>query len=182
VLVVFVSGNIAVDPIPIRCILQDESGGALSNAALNNAVPQNSVIPTATVTATMIQTVLTVPSSMIVFSTVVSNPSPTATVFVKKGEMSDLTKTGIGVGASVGLLFCLMVIVCGFLPWLRQKRWAEIWSCGGSRRERKKRDSRRRVEGSRGVWSFNEKNEVKEQVQETSATEMELKDGRVVWV
>lgn len=180
-LVVFISGNIAENPIPISCILQAENAGQLNNAALNTAVPQNSVIPTAMATATVIQTVATAQATMTVFSTVVSNPPPTATVIVRKGEMSDLTKTGIGVGASVGLLFCLMIIVCVFLPWLRQKKWAGIWSCGACCDGRRKRDSKKQVKGGRGIWSFTEKEGAKEKMKKTNVSE-ESRDGQVLWV
>ncbi|KAF2268781.1 hypothetical protein CC78DRAFT_565240 [Lojkania enalia] len=143
VLVVFVSGNIAADPIPTTCIFQNTNTGA-GAAILNTVAPINSLgsLSTAnfvaTVMATPIATITytqTVPQSAVtIVSTVISQITATPTIIIKKGELSTFAKTGIGVGASVGALFCLMVIGCGAVPCLWRGWKKGIWRFGSGGR------------------------------------------------
>lgn len=132
VLVVFVSGNIAANPEPTTCILSSTEGATNANlAALNTAGGGATVTQLAqgvTVTATAVHTVTSYESLQTIVSTIVSRVTTTATptVIIKKGELSDFAKTGIGVGASVGALFCIMVLA-GAAVSLRRRKWNFEW-------------------------------------------------------
>lgn len=129
-LVVFVSGNISVKQEPTVCVLSTDDSKSAVASALNAAATVSTSGQAATITQTAVQTVTSLVSgSAVTFvSTVVSTAltSPT-TVVVKKQEMNDLTKAGIGVGVFVGVLFCFMVL-SGAVIWARQKNWSSLLS------------------------------------------------------
>jgi hypothetical protein len=188
VLVVFVSGNIAANPMPTVCVLQDAGASGGTNAvALNTQVPVSSVNVAATLTATALQTSLAQQSTAAfqsvrtVVSTIELQATTTPTAVMKKSELSDFAKTGIGVGAAVGGLFCLMVIMCGILPWLKKRKWNEMWNfvCG---RSRPKRENVHHVKGSRGVWTLGKENKAGRESKESSSNDSDSREGRIVWV
>lgn len=197
VLVVFVSGNIAANPQPTTCNFQTGDGNSNANAAaLNSATPIYSAAAV-TVTAYNVQTVTSIETGTMrtVFSTLVSVVTTTPTVIIKKGELSSFAKTGIGVGAAIGALFCLMLIG-GMVVWMRQRKWVgeggvfSVFGLGVRKEkeernqhmgwwekrqvaERKKMDAKGSIE--KGGENGNAKGKVKVGMQET-------KDGQVVWV
>ena len=208
VLVVFVSGNIAANPEPTVVVLANGNGNAAA-ADANILSAGTSLLPTAAAAATVtfIETAtltLSETGSMrTIFSTITSTISPTPTVIMKKGEMSGLSKAGIGVGAAVAALFVLMLLGSSMV-WVSQQKWAgadgvfgifsrERWRANretcvsGSRtsrddwvgvREKQRKKSRSGVRSMDGKG--NEKGKQREKVvPETRAKE---KDAHVVWV
>jgi hypothetical protein len=124
VLVVFVSGNIAANPEPIHCVLVNANSNA-ANAGpdtLGTGSPPVGTAAAMTVTAieTSTLTFSETGTMRTVLSIVTSTLSSTPTVIMKKGEMSGLAKTGIGVGTAVAALFVLM-LVGNFLIWVRKQ-------------------------------------------------------------
>ncbi|KAF2188317.1 hypothetical protein K469DRAFT_703823 [Zopfia rhizophila CBS 207.26] len=117
VLVVFVSGNFAANPAPTVCKLENSNVVSTNTALSDN--------DHATATITEMETVFR--SVQTVVSTVVSEVTTTPTAVVRKAELSTFAKTGIGVGASVGALFCLMVLGCGVWPWVNKRMKQKGW-------------------------------------------------------
>lgn len=176
--------------MPTLCVFENGNGAVNANADLSPA-PLNTDVPvietvnaiaTITVTATPMPTETVFQSVMTVISTVVSQETSWPTAMPRKAGLSDFAKTGIGVGASVGALFCILVITCGIIPWVRRKRWREVWNFSGLGITPKRRDRRTRVEGSRGVWKMAKNPENPKGEKERCPTESEERDGRVVWV
>jgi len=129
VLVVFVSGNIAANPSPTFCLLANADSNA-ANAGTDSMSTGSPLLNTAAaVTITAIETsTLTFSETgtmRTILSTITSTMSPTPTVILKKAEMSGLAKTGVGVGATIGALFILMLLG-SFLVWVRKQAWPGV--------------------------------------------------------
>jgi hypothetical protein len=126
VLVVFVSGNIAANPVPTVCMLADSNGNVMSANAngSSTASPLLDTMAPATVTAMATSTLTFSETGSVrtILSTVTSTILSTPTADVKKGDMSGIAKTGIGVGSAVGVLLVL-VLVGGVVAWVREKGW-----------------------------------------------------------
>ncbi|KAF2687995.1 hypothetical protein K458DRAFT_415066 [Lentithecium fluviatile CBS 122367] len=197
VLVVFVSGNIAANPEPTICMLADANGNAANvNAdSLGTASGLLNTAAAATVTAVATSTLTfsETGSMRTILNTVTSTISSSPTVTMKKGEMSGLTKTGIGVGAALGALFILMLLGA-FVVWVRERTWfgeGGLLSCFQRRRGRKESTERRtgrmtnlRAESSarRPNQSVSRSRASRGKGKERLAVEKNHVEGNAVWV
>ncbi|KAF2467612.1 uncharacterized protein BDR25DRAFT_344727 [Lindgomyces ingoldianus] len=187
VLVVFVSGNLVANPAPTTCNLSNSNSNP-NSAALNTALAANSaslaaitITATPAATATIIRTETIAQSIQTVISTVITHvstlPTPSASTAPKREGLSSFAKTGIGVGAAVGVVFCCLALGCGVGPWMK-KRWAK------ADRRARVGSGRTKERNSPAVirWGFGKVRADGRGTKAGAETAHEVRDGRAVWV
>ncbi|KAF2736153.1 hypothetical protein EJ04DRAFT_511280 [Polyplosphaeria fusca] len=187
VLVVFVSGNIAENPQPTLCVLQNGNAAlAASQVALNSQAALNSAAPATIVTAavatvTATETITLTQGSQTVrtiVSTVMAQASPTATVIIRKGELSTVAKAGVGLGIAVAAAAALFLLA-GCVK-MSCANGASAFGWYKTRRENAQ-GARRRSREEVVSWRESERGG-KEKGSAAKVESTEVGEGRMVWV
>lgn len=183
---VFVSGNIAQDPQPMVCTFQNGNAAiaatqaAFNTAALNTAAPVTVVNAAATVTATATVT-LTQGSQSIrtIINTMWAQSTPTATVIIKKDQLSSIAKTGVGVGIAAAAVMALFFLGgC-----IRMACWNTGPVIARFRSRREAAQKARKWPNGGVVWSDSVSGqEPKDKSTVARVESAETVEGRMVWV